>query len=133
MHAGMIGYDGEKMSKSKGNLVLVSTLVAQGTDPMAIRCALMSSHYSQDRMWSSAVLQEAENLLERLRRNLSREEVAPTSGVVQLLIAAISHDLDTPSALKALELWCEETESGLTGGKPGELSRAIDSLLGIAF
>ncbi len=133
MHAGMIGYDGEKMSKSKGNLVLVSTLVAQGTDPMAIRCALMSSHYSQDRMWSPSVLQDAENFLERLRRNLSREEVAPTSGVVQHLIAAVSHDLDTPSALKTLEVWCEETESGLTGGKPGELSRAIDSLLGIAF
>jgi L-cysteine:1D-myo-inositol 2-amino-2-deoxy-alpha-D-glucopyranoside ligase len=84
-------------------------------------------------MWSPVLLQEAENFLERLRRNLSREEVAPTSGVVQLLIAAISDDLNTPSALKTLEVWCEETESGLTGGQPGELSRAIDSLLGIAF
>src|SRR5262245_26342758 len=51
VHAGMIGLDGEKMSKSRGNLVFVSRLRADGVDPMAVRLALMSSHYRSDRSW----------------------------------------------------------------------------------
>ena len=42
VHAGMIGLDGEKMSKSQGNLVFVSRLRADKVDPMAVRLALMS-------------------------------------------------------------------------------------------
>ena len=61
VHAGMIGLDGEKMSKSKGNLVFVSRLVASGVDPMAIRWALMSDHYRSDRMWSDSVLDKAKD------------------------------------------------------------------------
>src|SRR5690606_14352636 len=51
VHAGMIGLDGEKMSKSRGNLVFVSRLRGDGVDPMAIRLALMSEHYRSDRSW----------------------------------------------------------------------------------
>jgi L-cysteine:1D-myo-inositol 2-amino-2-deoxy-alpha-D-glucopyranoside ligase len=48
-HAGMIGLDGEKMSKSRGNLVFVSRLRRGGTDPGALRLALLSAHYRTDR------------------------------------------------------------------------------------
>ena len=48
MHTGMVGYQGEKMSKSKGNLVLVSKLREQGVDPMVIRTVLLSNHYRSD-------------------------------------------------------------------------------------
>jgi L-cysteine:1D-myo-inositol 2-amino-2-deoxy-alpha-D-glucopyranoside ligase len=48
VHSGMVGLDGEKMSKSKGNLVLVSRLREAGVDPMAIRLALLSQHYRTD-------------------------------------------------------------------------------------
>ncbi|MEO8283523.1 MAG: cysteine--1-D-myo-inosityl 2-amino-2-deoxy-alpha-D-glucopyranoside ligase, partial [Pseudarthrobacter sp.] len=44
-HAGMVGLDGEKMSKSKGNLVLVSKLRADGDEPAAIRLAILAHHY----------------------------------------------------------------------------------------
>lgn len=67
VHAGMIGLGGEKMSKSKGNLVLVSTLVSQGVDPMAIRYALMSDHYRRDRMWSDELLRDSQLAVQRLR------------------------------------------------------------------
>ncbi len=133
MHAGMIGLDGEKMSKSKGNLVLVSTLVSQGTDPMAIRLALLTGHYSHDRMWDSQLLSDAQTLLVRLRSCLSREEVATTSSVVATIIALLANDLDTPGVIEKLKQWCEETEAGAIGGSAGELSRALDALLGIAF
>jgi L-cysteine:1D-myo-inositol 2-amino-2-deoxy-alpha-D-glucopyranoside ligase len=133
MHAGLIGLDGEKMSKSRGNLAFLSKLVAEGADPMAVRLALMSDHYSLDRMWTNDQLDQATLFLDRLRLLLSRPEVAPTHDVVQQMINAISHDLDIPGAINILKLWCDETERGSTGGSAGELSRAIDLLLGLAI
>ncbi len=49
VHTGMIGLDGEKMSKSRGNLVFVSKLRGEGVDPAAIRLGLLSGHYRVDR------------------------------------------------------------------------------------
>ena len=57
VHAAMIGLDGEKMSKSRGNLVFVSKLRGDGVDPMAIRLALLSGHYRTDRAWTADLLQ----------------------------------------------------------------------------
>jgi L-cysteine:1D-myo-inositol 2-amino-2-deoxy-alpha-D-glucopyranoside ligase len=133
VHAGMIGLDGEKMSKSKGNLVFVSQLLKDGVDPMAIRIALMSHHYREDHMWQSKELIEANLFLEELRIALSRMEVAPTDGVIEEIISALSQDIDTPRALKAVKTWINQTNESAVGGKPGELSRAIDALLGIAI
>ena len=133
VHAGMIGLDGEKMSKSKGNLVFVSQLLKDGVDPMAIRVALMSHHYREDHMWVSAELTEAKIFLDALQVALSRMEVAPTDEVIEEIVSALSHDIDTPRALKALKSWIVDTNQGAVGGKPGELSRAIDALLGIAI
>jgi L-cysteine:1D-myo-inositol 2-amino-2-deoxy-alpha-D-glucopyranoside ligase len=133
MHAGLIGLDGEKMSKSRGNLAFLSKLVEEGADPIAVRVALMSEHYSLDRMWTAEQLDAATEVVERLRLLLSRPEVAPTTMVVQNLINALSMNLDTPKAFEILETWCRDTESGATGGSAGELSRAIDLLLGVAL
>lgn len=133
VHAGLIGLDGEKMSKSRGNLAFLSKLVEQGADPMAVRLALISDHYSMDRMWTDDRLAKATQFLDRLRLLLSRPEVAPTDGVVQAIIESLAEDLDTARATEILEKWCLETESGASGGSAGELSRAIDLLLGIAL
>ena len=67
VHAGMIGLDGEKMSKSRGNLVLVSKLRGAGVDPMAIRLALLDGHYRADREWTGGRLPAAEARLARWR------------------------------------------------------------------
>lgn len=133
IHAGMVGLDGEKMSKSKGNLVFVSKLIAEGVEPMIIRLALLSAPYGRDRMWTDSVLDEAKVRMLRLQSALSRNEVAPTQECVALIIASLADNLDTVRAIKALDTWIEQTESGLTGGSSGELSRAIDSFLGIAI
>jgi L-cysteine:1D-myo-inositol 2-amino-2-deoxy-alpha-D-glucopyranoside ligase len=133
VHAGMVGLDGEKMSKSLGNLVFVSKLINSGVNPAAIRWALMGHTYSSDLMWSNALIEEAVTDIDRLQLNLARMEVAPTDAVIQEVIDAISQNLDTPRALAAIKSWMNETESGLTGGVPGELSRALDSLLGITL
>ena len=133
IHTGMVGLDGEKMSKSKGNLVFVSKLIAAGVDPMVIRLALLSAAYGRDRMWSDAVLDEARTRMGRLQSALSRNEVAPTKECIALIIAGLADNLDTVRALKAIDSWIEQTESGLIGGSSGELSRAIDTFLGIAI
>lgn len=133
VHTGMIGLDGEKMSKSKGNLLFVSKMVNEGTNPMAIRLALISQHYASDRMWTSSLLDDAIALLEKMTVALSREEVAPTKPVIEKIVNALSSNLDAPASLKAISQWCDETLNGSTGGEAGELSRAIDALLGIAI
>lgn len=133
VHAGMIGLDGVKMSKSLGNLVFVSKLVAEGRDPMAIRWALMEEHYSQDRSWSEDLLISAEEWLVRVRRALSMMESAPTDDVIKEIISAQADNLDTPRALAAIKKWVIDSENSSNGGSPGELSRAMDSLLGIAL
>jgi hypothetical protein len=72
LHAGMVGLDGEKMSKSLGNLVFVSSLLADGTDPMAIRLAILAHHYRDDWDWTAAGLAAAEERLARWRAAMGR-------------------------------------------------------------
>ena len=131
VHTGMIGLDGEKMSKSKGNLVFVSRLVAADTDPMAIRIALMSDHYRHDRMWSQGLLEKAEYQLAQIRKAVEASNAAPTDIVIHKIIEALSEDLNTPKVLSILADWSSETLSGATGGTTNELRDVLDSLLGL--
>ena len=133
VHTGLIGLNGEKMSKSKGNLVFVSTLLTTGVDPMVIRYSLLKSHYSEDRMWSDELLAEGEADVLRIRQALSRNEVAPTEEKIKGIISAIGKDLNTPGAIEQIMMWVTDTESDQTGGSTGEMSRALDSILGLAF
>jgi L-cysteine:1D-myo-inositol 2-amino-2-deoxy-alpha-D-glucopyranoside ligase len=77
VHAGMVRLDGEKMSKSLGNLVFVSSLLATGTDPMAIRLAILAHHYRDDWDWTAAGLAMAEQRLARWRAAVARLSAAP--------------------------------------------------------
>jgi len=133
VHAGMIGLDGEKMSKSRGNLVFVSRLTASGVNPMAIRIALLWQPYRSDRMWSDKNLAQSQQFLDSLTMALSKSEVAPTRNVIQSIADAIAHNLDTPTAFMHLQRWIDATNDGEIGGSAGELSRALDALLGIAL
>ena len=133
VHAGMIGLNGEKMSKSLGNLVFVSKLISSGVNPVAIRWALMGHSYSSDLMWSDSLIHKAAIDIDRLQLNLARMEVAPTDAVIQEVIASLSQNLDTPRALTAITRWMDATEAGEVGGVAGELSRALDTLLGVAL
>lgn len=131
VHTGMIGLDGEKMSKSRGNLVFVSKLIAAGKDPMAIRWALMSDHYRSDRMWSDSLLKTAEEQLHQLRFAINAQNSAPTDEVISSLIAALSDDLDTPQVIAILKKWSADTLAGGTGGSTDDLQFALDGLLGL--
>ena len=133
VHAGMIGLDGEKMSKSKGNLVFVSELLRRGVDAMAIRLALMQGHYSSDRMWNEDLLVKSEQLIARIRTNLSKSEVAPAAPLIAKIAASMANDLNTPSVIRHIEAWCAESEDSPAVDEAGTVSRALDSLLGLAL
>ena len=129
VHAGMVGLDGEKMSKSRGNLVFVSQLRAAGVEPAALRVALLSTHYRSDREWSDAVLAQAEHRLAVWRAGISRVSGPSADHAVAALRAALADDLDTPAALELLDDWCvcpgEDTDA------PGVVAAAVDALLGV--
>ena len=138
VHSGMVGLDGEKMSKSKGNLIFVSSLLREGVDPVIIRFALLREHYQSDRMWSDENLHAAQASVDMIRRALSREEVLATDDLCFEIISAVSNNLDTPSALEALEKWAMATtnpEVSLEARQKGsgELTRLLDALLGLTF
>ena len=133
VHAGMIGLDGEKMSKSKGNLVLVSKLVSQGINPMAIRYALMGHHYRDDQMWSEELLSKASSSFEKLKQASSLTEVHETSNLIRAITSALANDLDTPTVIKLLDNWAGESLRGGTGGDVDDLKTSLDALLGLKF
>jgi L-cysteine:1D-myo-inositol 2-amino-2-deoxy-alpha-D-glucopyranoside ligase len=138
VHAGMVRLDGEKMSKSLGNLVFVSSLLVADTDPMAIRLAILAHHYRDDWDWTAAGLAMAEQRLARWRAAVDRRPASPPDSVPQpgvqdpashpgprdpasqpaalaaaeAVLAAMrermADDLDAPGALAAVDGWAEE-------------------------
>jgi L-cysteine:1D-myo-inositol 2-amino-2-deoxy-alpha-D-glucopyranoside ligase len=133
VHAAMIGLAGEKMSKSKGNLVFVSKLLTQQVDPMVIKWALLSGHYQQDRQWSDNLLAVANDQVTQIRSALARSEVAQSEQLIKDLVSDISNNLDTPAALARLIKWAKQSESNPTVNQSGLVSRTIDALLGLAL
>jgi len=129
VHAGMVALDGEKMSKSKGNLELVSRLRETGHDPMAIRLALLAHHYRADWEWTDADLTSAEERLEVWRTAVARASTPPAAELVERLREALADDLDAPAALAAVDSWASAAEGKDDGGT--EVAMVIDALLGI--
>jgi L-cysteine:1D-myo-inositol 2-amino-2-deoxy-alpha-D-glucopyranoside ligase len=135
VHAGMVGYQGQKMSKSLGNLVFVSRLRAAGTDPNAIRLALLAHRYSADWEWTDDQLLAAQERLARWRAAVSRPDGPPALDVLAQVRARLADDLDAPGALAAVDAWAaaQEATGGSDAGAPGVVSRLVDGLLGIAL
>ena len=133
-HAGMVAYEGEKMSKSRGNLVFVSRLRTTGTDPMAIRLALLRHHYRSDWEWTSEDLSSAESWLAGWRAAVDRPDGAATAPVVAAVRSALADDLDAPAAVAAVQAWAVATNEGADRAQPGAgevIRRLVDSRLGL--
>ena len=139
MHTGMIGYQGEKMSKSKGNLVFVSKLREAGIDAMAIRLALLANHYRSDREWDDALLQNATERLDRWRKGFAKPEGPEIEETISGVVDALNNDLDTTKALAHIDSWVEKaiadsnSEKNSKLSNSGTLARFVDSILGIAL
>ncbi|HEV2378050.1 MAG TPA: cysteine--1-D-myo-inosityl 2-amino-2-deoxy-alpha-D-glucopyranoside ligase [Streptosporangiaceae bacterium] len=150
LHAGMVGLDGGKMSKSRGNLVFVSDLLAQGTDPMTVRLAILAHHYRQDWEWTPAGLAEAQERLARWRAAVTRgltaagagapagEGTQAGQGVLAAVRDSLATDLDAPAALAAVDQWAQAVNSAASAGRGAAADAALvrdtlDALLGVAL
>jgi L-cysteine:1D-myo-inositol 2-amino-2-deoxy-alpha-D-glucopyranoside ligase len=135
VHAGMVAYDGEKMSKSKGNLVFVSQLRNSDVDPMAIRLTLLRHHYRSDWEWTDDQLWESVDRLSVWRRALAVGAGASAAPVVDAVLRALAADLDAPTAVAAVDAWAEATlgTAGLADTRDAEAGATMRSLLDAAL
>jgi len=137
LHAGMVRLDGEKMSKSLGNLVFVSVLLAGGADPMAVRLAILAHHYRRDWDWTEAGLTAAQARLDRWRAAVAAasapaDSSAPlAAGVLGAVRERLADDLDAPGALAVIDAWAD-TALSVANASGGPLVRdTADALLGV--
>jgi L-cysteine:1D-myo-inositol 2-amino-2-deoxy-alpha-D-glucopyranoside ligase len=129
VHQAMVGLDGEKMSKSKGNLVLVSKTRESGADPMAIRLALLAHHYRTDWFWSDDDLFAGQERLDVWRGAVTRGTGPSGEALLAAVREALTDDLDTPAALAAVDAWAET--NGDDPSAPALVRDTADALLGI--
>ena len=137
IHTGLVGYEGEKMSKSKGNLEFVSRLIKQGVDPVVIRWALIRNHYQSYREWNVRLLQNSVSEVDLIRKALAKSEVCPVDELIEEIISALSNNLQTQVVTDLIIAWARNSLAGddSTSFKndSGKLSRVLDSLLGLVF
>ncbi len=139
VHAGMVAYNGEKMSKSRGNLVFVSTLLEQGANPAAIRVAIMRHHYRSSWEWTDADLTAAQDTLSKWRRALDLGRGAPAAPVEQAVLSALAADLNAPAALVSIDEWVDATlgtdrePDTRDAGAATTVRRLMDAALGLVI
>jgi L-cysteine:1D-myo-inositol 2-amino-2-deoxy-alpha-D-glucopyranoside ligase len=136
MHAGMLGYQGEKMSKSLGNLVLVRDLLRTFSGD-AIRVYLVSHHYREELTFSQADLEAAAITAARLRAaglaaGNGGADPASLSPVIRQhrdrFLEAMNDDLDTPSAMPELMALATLALEGPEPAQREEASRVVQEL-----
>jgi L-cysteine:1D-myo-inositol 2-amino-2-deoxy-alpha-D-glucopyranoside ligase len=129
VHQAMVGYAGEKMSKSRGNLVLVSKLRDEGVDPMAIRLALLAHPHAPAWEWHDEEVPAAAERLQRWRNGFAR----PSGSAADLLIAGLREvlrdGLRSHDALPLVDEWVAAAGDDVEA--PREAAAAVDALLGV--
>ena len=135
VHQAMVGYQGHKMSKSRGNLVLVSALREQGVDPIAIRLVLLDQHYRTGWEYTPDLLERATARLHRWREAFSVNLGADATSTLAAVRSSVANDLDTPAALRAVDAWADRTLAGQEDDRaaPGLVARLVDAVLGVRF
>jgi L-cysteine:1D-myo-inositol 2-amino-2-deoxy-alpha-D-glucopyranoside ligase len=141
-HSGMVAYQGQKMSKSLGNLVFVSALRDSGVDPMAIRLAILAHHYRSDWEWTPEVLAAATARLTRWRTAVSSATgsaraagVPAADDVLRTVRERLAEDLNAPGALAAIDAWADAVLAARGSVPPAEaglIRDTADALLGVA-
>jgi L-cysteine:1D-myo-inositol 2-amino-2-deoxy-alpha-D-glucopyranoside ligase len=133
VHTAMVGLDGHKMSKSRGNLEFVSRLRLRGIPPAAIRIALLTHHHTTGWEWTPAAIDVARRRLARWQAATRHDHAADARPLLAAVRRHLADNLDAPGAVAAVDRWAAVT---LTAGgddpDASGLARAIiDSLLGV--
>ena len=133
MHNGFVTIDGEKMSKSLGNIILVNELT-QKYHGEVIRLALLSTHYRQALDWNDNVIHQAKKLLDKLYSLLNElNDVKGSKEPDNHLIEILLDDLNTPGLMANINKLLKNAESSKEGDKPNLKSNLllIGKLMGI--
>ena len=130
LHSAMVAYEGEKMSKSLGNLVFISDL-RETADPRAIRLALMHHHYRSGFEWHDTDIQDGTALLHRLVAAAECANGPDPAPFAARVCDAIDDDLDAPKALEALGEFADAILSGGTDASAPGVLVDLAALVGV--
>jgi L-cysteine:1D-myo-inositol 2-amino-2-deoxy-alpha-D-glucopyranoside ligase len=125
VHTGLVGYQGHKMSKSRGNLVFVSQLAADGVPADVVRLTLLAQHYRTDWEYKTPQLYAAARRWQRWQDAAHLARDVDESATIAALRAAIADDLDTPRALAIVDEWASRPRRGTA------VIAAVSALLGV--
>src|SRR5712691_6466321 len=132
-HGEHLLFDGRKMAKSTGNVVLLSDIAGRELDPLALRLALLEHRYRQQLNLTWDTLQAADRTLRRWRDRVADWARSPSKPMcaqyVGDITGAFDDDLDTPAALRALRGL--EKDGEIPAGSKFETFAHVDQLLGL--
>lgn len=133
VHAEHLLFEGRKMSKSSGNVVLVSDVIQRGLDPLSLRLAFLQHRYRQQMNLTWEVIEGAETTLTRWRGRIAQWANSPSApldtNAVDAINAAFNEDLDTPLALQQLR--AVDRDAKLSDGTKFETFAHVDRLFGL--
>jgi cysteinyl-tRNA synthetase len=130
MHNGMLEFDREKMSKSVGNITLLSTAL-DAVGPEALVMYFVKRHYRQPAPYSEEALDDARGSVERIRdlvRRLEPEAPGPDDARVERFYDQLAQDFNTPRALVEVFEWVGEANRSLAAGQAVGVGR-LDEML----
>jgi L-cysteine:1D-myo-inositol 2-amino-2-deoxy-alpha-D-glucopyranoside ligase len=145
LHTGMVRYEGEKMSKSLGNLIMVRDLLEAGWAPDALRLYMAQHHYREPWTFQEATLQQAAGTVERLSDAVGASAAAAggdderldPQGAVNDFTTAMDDDLDTAAAITALTQLGDEIREAAAAGRDVRSAqtalRQMASVLGLTL
>ena len=133
VHGEHLLFEGRKMAKSTGNVVLLADLTARGLDPLALRFAFLDHRYRQQLNLTWAVLEAADRTVRRWRERVAEWARSPSKPMCAEYVGnfteAFDDDLDTPAALRVLRNL--EKDSEIPPGAKFETFAHADHLLGL--
>jgi cysteinyl-tRNA synthetase len=133
VHVEHVLFEGRKMAKSTGNVVLLSDLAARGLDPLAARLAFLDHRYRQQLNLTWDTLTAADGTLRRWRELMADWADEPSRPMCAdywpAFAGALDDDLDTPTALRTLRELARDPE--IPAGSKFETFAAADRVLGL--
>ena len=133
VHAEHLLFAGRKMSKSAGNVVLVSDIAERNIDPLALRLIFLQHHYRQQMNLTWGGINGAQTTLLRWRAKVAEWARSPSAAmpeeIVTLFLERMNDDLDTPSAMNVL--FAAERDESISSGAKFELFSYADRVLGL--
>jgi cysteinyl-tRNA synthetase len=133
VHGEHVLFEGRKMAKSTGNVVLLSDLATRGLDPLAARLAFLEHRYRQQMNLTWETLIAADGTVRRWRELVADWANEPSKPMCaeywERITTALDDDLDTPTALRALRELAKDRE--IPAGSKFETFASADRVLGL--